>query len=56
MTIDWKATLQRTVMRLTTEAELLALSLIGSEMEEWLCLFKGLSLDLDITLTIWCDN
>jgi hypothetical protein len=34
MTIDWKSTLQRTVTKSTTEAELLALSLAGSEMEE----------------------
>jgi hypothetical protein len=35
MTVDWKSTIQRTVTKSTTEAELLALSLAGSEMEEW---------------------
>jgi hypothetical protein len=56
MTIDWKSTVQRTVTKSTTEAELLVLSLAGSEMEEWCRFFKGLSFDLGCTLTIWCDN
>jgi hypothetical protein len=56
MTVDWKSTLQRTVTKSTTEAELLALSLAGSEMEEWCHLFKGLSLKLNQTPIIWCDN
>ncbi|KAF7577972.1 Dimer-Tnp-hAT domain containing protein [Pyrenophora tritici-repentis] len=33
MTVDWKSTLQRTVTKSTTEAELLALSLAGSETD-----------------------
>jgi hypothetical protein len=56
MTVDWKSTLQRTVTKSTTEAELLALSLAGSEMEEWCRLFNGLSLKLNQTPIIWCDN
>jgi hypothetical protein len=56
MTVDWKSTLQRTVTKSTTEAELLALSLAGSEMEEWCRLFNGLSLKLNETPVIWCDN
>jgi hypothetical protein len=56
MTVDWKSTLQRTITKSTTEAELLALSLAGSEMEEWCRLFKGLSLKLNQTPIIWCDN
>jgi hypothetical protein len=35
MPIDWKATVQRCVTKSTTEAELIALSLAGSEMEWW---------------------
>jgi hypothetical protein len=35
MTVDWKSTLQCTVTKSTNEAELLALSFAGSEMEEW---------------------
>ena len=35
MAIDQKATVQRTVTKLTTEAELLSLSLASSEMMEW---------------------
>jgi hypothetical protein len=34
MTVDWKSTLQRTITKSITEAELLALSLARSEMEE----------------------
>jgi len=56
MTVDWKSTLQRTVTKSTTEAELLALSLAGSEMEEWCRLFRGLYLNLNQTPIIWCDN
>lgn len=56
MTVDWKSTLQRTVTKSTTEAELLALSLVGSEMEEWCRLFNGLYLKINQTPIIWCDN
>jgi hypothetical protein len=56
MTIDWKSTVQRTVTKSTTEAELLALSLAGSQMEEWSRFFKGVSFQLDETPTLWCDN
>jgi hypothetical protein len=56
MTVDWKSTLQRTVTKSTTEAELLALSLAGSEMAEWLRLFDGLALKLNEVPVIWCDN
>src|SRR4051794_29235448 len=47
MTIDWKATVQRTVTKSTTESELLSLSLASSQMQEWLCFFKGISLTLN---------
>ena len=56
MTIDWKATVQRTVTKSTTEAELLSLSLAGSQMQEWIRFFHGISLTLDCKPTIWCDN
>jgi hypothetical protein len=56
MTVDWKSTYQRTVTKSTTEAELLALSLAGSEMAEWLRLFRGLGLELNEVPIIWCDN
>jgi hypothetical protein len=56
MTIDWKATVQRTVTKSTTEAELLSLSLAGSQMQEWIRFFQGISLTLDCKPTIWCDN
>ena len=54
--IDWKATVQRSVTKSTTESELMALSLAGSKMEEWMRFFKGIHLKLDCKPTIWCDN
>jgi hypothetical protein len=54
--IDWKSTVQRTVTKSTTESELLALSLAGLQMEEWMRFFTGINLTLDCTPTIWCDN
>ncbi|KAJ8113224.1 hypothetical protein OPT61_g4600 [Boeremia exigua] len=56
MPIDWKATLQRSVTKSTTEAELLALSTAASELQAWNRLFKHIKLDLEITPTIYCDN
>jgi hypothetical protein len=56
MTIDWKATVQRTVTKSTTESELLSLSLAGSQMQEWMRFFKRISLTLNCKPTIWCDN
>jgi hypothetical protein len=35
MPIDWKATVQRSVTKSTTEAKLVALSVAGAEMEWW---------------------
>jgi hypothetical protein len=54
--IDWKSTVQRTVIKSTTESELLSLSLAASQMEEWMRFFTGINLTLDCTPTIWCDN
>jgi hypothetical protein len=54
--IDWKATVQRTVTKSTTESELLSLSLAGSQMIEWMRFFKGISLQLNSTPVILCDN
>jgi hypothetical protein len=54
--IDWKSTVQRTVIKSTTESELLSPSLAASQMEEWMRFFTGINLTLDCTPTIWCDN
>jgi len=56
MPIDWKATVQRTVTRSTTEAELLALSVAGVEMEQWNRFFKLIKFNPEISPTLWCDN
>ena len=56
MPIDWKATLQRSVTKSTTEAELLALSTAASELQAWNRLFKHIKFDLELTPTIYCDN
>ena len=56
MCVDWKATRQRSVAKSTTEAELLALSVAGGEMEWWNRLFNHIKLDLDVKPVIYCDN
>jgi hypothetical protein len=56
MPIDWKATLQRSVTKSTTEAELLALSTAASELQAWNRLFKHIKFDLAMVSTIYCDN
>jgi hypothetical protein len=54
--IDWKATVQRSVTKSTTEAELLALSHAGSELIWWNQLFKQIRFSLEIRPTLYCDN
>jgi hypothetical protein len=54
--IDWKATVQRSVTKSTTEAELLSLSLAGSEMEWWQHFFQAIQFDPEFTPSLWCDN
>jgi hypothetical protein len=54
--IAWQATKQKTVTTSTTEAELLALSHVGREIQATLRLFNDLRLDTDIPTTIACDN
>jgi hypothetical protein len=56
MPIDWKATLQRSVTKSTTEAELLDLSTAASELQAWNRLFKHIKFDLEIVLTVYSDN
>jgi hypothetical protein len=54
--IDWKATVQKSVTKSTTEAELLALSLAGSKLVWWNRLFKQINFNLGIRPTLYCDN
>jgi hypothetical protein len=56
MPIDWKATLQRSVTKSTTEAELLALSTAASELQAWNRLFKHIKFNLEMVPSIYCDN
>jgi hypothetical protein len=56
MPIDWKASLQRSVTKSTTEVELLALSTAASELQAWNRLFKHIKLDLETMPMIFCDN
>jgi hypothetical protein len=56
MPIDWKATRQRLVTKSTTEAELIALSATGGEMEWWTRVFQHVKFDPEIQPTIYCDN
>ncbi|KAI1663849.1 hypothetical protein L13192_12246 [Pyrenophora tritici-repentis] len=54
--IDWKATVQRSITKSTTEAELLSLSLAGSEMEWCQRFFQAIRFDPEFTPSLWCDN
>ena len=54
--VDWKAAIQRTVTKSTTEAELLALSRAGGEMEWWNRFFSNIRFDPGLLPTLWCDN
>jgi hypothetical protein len=56
MCIDWKATRQRCVTKSTTEAELVALSAAGGEMEWWNRVFNHIQFSPDIRPVIYCDN
>jgi hypothetical protein len=56
MPIDWKATLQCSVTKSTTKAELLALSTAASELQAWNQLFKHIKFDSKMVLTIYCNN
>ena len=56
MCIDWKATRQRSVTKSTTEAELVALSVAGGEMEWWDRVYKHIKFSPDVRPVIYCDN
>ncbi|KAG9375837.1 hypothetical protein A1F94_013581 [Pyrenophora tritici-repentis] len=47
---------QRSVTKSTTEAELIALSATGGEMEWWTRVFQHIKFDPEIQPTIYCDN
>jgi hypothetical protein len=54
--INWKAVKGKTVTLLSTEAELLAITLTAKEFVQWTRLFKALDFDLAKDLVIYCDN
>ena len=54
--IDWRAAKQRTVTTLSTEAELLSLSLAVREMIWWTRFFRAIEFDTEQNMTIGCDN
>ena len=54
--IDWKATLQRSVTRSTTETELLSLSTAAVEIIWWQRFFEAIGFDLEREFTLLCDN
>jgi hypothetical protein len=47
---------QRLVTKLTTEAELIALSVAGAEIKWWQRAFKSVKFKLKFTLQLLCDN
>ena len=54
--IAWQSTRQKTVTTSTTEAELLALSNVGREVEHMTRIFKAIRFDPDHKVTLDCDN
>ena len=54
--IDWKATLQRSVTRSTTEVELLSLSTAAVEIIWWQRFFEAIGFNLERDFTLLCDN
>jgi hypothetical protein len=54
--IAWQATRQKTVTTSTTEAELLALSHVGKEVEHMVRIFKAIRFDPEHKIAIDCDN
>ena len=56
MCIGWKATRQRSITKSTTEAELIALSVAGVEMEWWNRVFKHVKFSPNVRPAIFCDN
>ena len=56
MTIDWKASLLRSVTKSTAETELMSLSHTGGEMEWWNRAFTNVGFDPEIPCVLYCDN
>jgi hypothetical protein len=56
MPVDWKSTLQKTVTKSTTQAELLALSAAASELTWWSRVFNEIGFEVDPQPSILCDN
>jgi hypothetical protein len=54
--IDWKATLQRSVTKSTTEAELLAASSAGTELIWWWRVFEHINSNPNHERLLYCDN
>jgi hypothetical protein len=54
--IDWQSSKQRTVVRSTTEAELLALSRATTQLYWWLRVFDQIGLKTYEHPSIECDN
>ena len=54
--IDWKATLQRCVVKSTTEAELISLSIGSTEYYWWMRVLEKLHLEFEEQPIMYCDN
>ncbi len=53
---DYSSTLQKSVTRATTEAELLGLSHAATQLYWWIRFFEAIQLDLDEDISLKCDN
>jgi hypothetical protein len=54
--IDWKATVQRSVTKSTTEAELLSISQAAGYLQWWNRFFTAIEFDTEEKPTLQCDN
>jgi hypothetical protein len=54
--VMWRASKQNTVATSTTEAELLALSHVGKEVQHMARIFKAIRFDAEQNIEIECDN
>jgi hypothetical protein len=54
--IDWKATVQRIVTKLTTEAELLAISYAAGHLLWWIRFFAAIDFNIKEKATLQCNN
>jgi hypothetical protein len=56
MPVDWKATVQQSVTKSITKAELFVLLIAGSEVEWWYRVFNQIHFMSKVLPTLYCNN